>query len=39
MEGTICDQVVSILIDHGSNYIYISPDLVEKCFLNIEVHV
>jgi len=29
MEGKLCDQVVSILIDLGSNYSYISPNLVE----------
>jgi len=34
MEGKLCDQVVSILIDRGSNYIYISLDMVHKCCLN-----
>lgn len=33
-----CDQIVSILIDPESNYSYISPKLVDKCFLNKEVH-
>ena len=33
-EGKICGQVVSILIDHGSNYSYISPYLVGKCCMN-----
>ena len=33
MEGKLHDQVVYILIDIGSNYSYISPDLVDKCFL------
>jgi len=31
MDGKLCDQVVSILIDLGSNYSYINPDLVVKC--------
>ena len=39
MDGKICDQVVSILIDLGSNYSYISPDLVDKCCLNKEIQV
>jgi len=38
MDGKLCDQVVSILIDTGSNYSYISPDLVDKCGSNKEVH-
>ena len=38
MEGKLCDQVVSILIYLGSNYIYISPNPVDKCCLNKEVH-
>ena len=38
MEGQICDQVVSILIDPRSNYSYISPDLVGKCGLNKKLH-
>ena len=38
MEGNVCDQVVSILIDDGSKYSYISPDLVDKCCLNKELH-
>ena len=38
MEGELCDQVVSILIDHGSNYSYVSLDLVDKCGLNKEVN-
>ena len=39
MGGKLCDQVVSILIDLRSNYSYVSPDLVDKCGLNKEVHV
>ena len=38
MDGKICDQVVSILIDLGSNYNYVNPDLVDNCGLNKEVH-
>ena len=34
MDGKICDQIVSILIDPGSNYGYVNPDLVDKCGLN-----
>ena len=39
MEGKLCDQVVSILIDYVSNYSYVSPGLVDKCALSKEVHV
>ncbi len=39
MDGKICHQVVSILIDNGSNYSYINPNLVDKCGLRKEVHV
>lgn len=39
MEGKLCDQTVSILIDPRSNYSYINPDLVDKCGLRKEVHV
>ena len=35
MEDKLCDQVVSILIDPGSNYSYVNPNLVD---LNKEVH-
>jgi len=38
MEGKICYQVVSILIDTTSNYSYISNDVIDKCGLNKEVH-
>ena len=34
----LCDQVVYIFIDPGSNYSYINPELVDKCGLNKEVH-
>ena len=33
MEGKLYGQVVSILIDLGSNYCYVNPDLVDKCGL------
>ena len=39
MDGKLCDQVISILIDLGSNYSYVNPDLVDKCGLNEELHV
>ena len=34
MEGKLHDQVVSFFIDPGSNYSYVSPDLVYECGLN-----
>eukprot|EP00253_Pinus_taeda_P027395 PITA_27395 len=39
MDGKLCDQVVSILIDPRSNYSYINIELVDKCYLRKEVHV
>jgi len=38
MDGKLCDQVVSILIDYGSNYSYINIDLADTCHLRKEVH-
>ena len=38
IHSNFCDQVVSILIDLGSNYSYVNHDLVDKCGLNKEVH-
>ena len=38
MDGKICDQVVCILIELGSNYSYVSLDLVDKCGLSKELH-
>ena len=38
MDGNLCDQVVYIFIDLESNYSYVSPNLVDKCGLNKEVH-
>jgi len=38
MDGKICDRVISILIDTGSNYNYVSHDLVDKCGLSKEFH-
>ena len=31
MEGKLQEKVVSILINQGSNYSYVNPELVEKC--------
>ena len=38
MENNLCDQVASILIDLGSNYSYVSLELVDKCGLSNEFH-
>ena len=38
MDGKLCDQVISILIDTGSNYSCVSPNLVDKCGLSKELH-
>ena len=38
MDDKLCNQVVSILIDPGSNYSYVNSDLVDKCHLRKEVH-
>jgi len=38
MNGTLFNQVISILIDLGSNYSYVSPNLVNNCGLNKELH-
>eukprot|EP00253_Pinus_taeda_P001566 PITA_01566 len=38
MEGKLCGQVVSILIDPRSNYSYVNPNLVDNCGLRNEVH-
>lgn len=38
MEGNICDQFGSILIDQGSNYNYIKAELVDQWFLDKELH-
>jgi len=38
MDGKICDQVVSILIDPGSNYSYVNLDLMDKFVLRKKVH-
>jgi len=38
MDCKLCDQAVSILIDPGSKYSYINPNLVDKCGLRKEVH-
>ena len=33
MDGKLCDKVISILIDLGSNYSYVNLGLVDKCGL------
>jgi len=38
MEGNLFDQVIYILIDPGSNYINVSPNLVDKCGLSKDFH-
>lgn len=38
MDGKICDQVISILIEPGSNYSYVSPKLVDTCGLSKALH-
>ena len=38
MGNKLCDQVISILIEPGSNYSYVSPKLVDKCGLSKEFH-
>jgi hypothetical protein len=39
MEGMIANHLVSILIDPGSNLIYVSPQTVDKCKLQPVRHV
>jgi len=39
MDGKLCDQSFSILIEPRSNYSYVNIGLVDKCGLNKEVHV
>lgn len=38
MDHKICDQAISILIDRGANYSYVSPDLVDECGFSKELH-
>jgi len=38
MDGKFFDQVISILIDLGSNYVYVSLHLVDKFGLSKELH-
>jgi len=38
IEGKLHDQVVSNLIDLGTNYSYISLNLMDECSMNKEVH-
>jgi hypothetical protein len=39
MNGMICNHLVSILIDLGSNMSYIAPQTIEKCKLQQVKHV
>jgi hypothetical protein len=39
MEGMISNHSISILIDHGSNLSYVSPQTIEKCKLKQVKHV
>jgi len=38
LRWTVSDQVISILIEFGSNYSYVSPELVGKRDLSKELH-
>lgn len=38
IEGKLHKKFISILIDPGSNYSCISPELVDKCGLGKELH-
>jgi len=38
MEGMVTNQLVSILIDLGSNFSYVNPNIVEKCKLPKKAH-
>ena len=38
MDDNICDQIISILIYPKTNYIYVNPNLVDKCGLRKKVH-
>lgn len=38
MDGKLCDQVISIFSNLGSNYSYVSPELVDKCGLSKELN-
>lgn len=33
IDGKLFDRVISILIDPGTNYSYVNPELVNKCGL------
>lgn len=39
MEGKLCNQIISVLIDTGSNYSDTNLELVEKCQLVKESHI
>lgn len=36
MDGKICDQVIYVMIDLGSNHTYVGPDFMDKCSLSKE---
>ena len=38
MEGKLCDPFISIFIEPVSNYIYVNPNLVDKCGFRNEVY-
>jgi len=38
MDSKLCDQVIYIFIGLGSDYSYVSPDLMYKCGLSKELH-
>jgi len=38
MDGKLCDQIVSILINPASNYSYVNHNLVDNYGLNKQVH-
>ena len=39
MDGKLCDQFISILIDLRFNYTYVSTKFVDKCGLSKELHL
>ena len=38
MDANLCDQDISIWIDLGSNYSYVSLDFLDNCGLSKELH-
>jgi len=39
MDDNLCGKFISSLIDPGSTYIYVNPELVDKCGLKKKVYV